>query len=371
MKVVLLQDWLTGYRGGERVLDAICELFPKAPLYTLIHVPGSTSPLIEDRKIVQSFLGSIPGIEKHYRKFLPLMPFAAESLKITEEADVVISTSHCVIKGVPKPRGSKHLSYIHSPMRYIYDQFPVYFNEHTPLLQRLAAHAMRPMLATWDKASNQNVDRFIANSFFVRDRIKTYYGEESGVIHPFVDLSDFPRDFKSKEDFYLMVTAFAPNKKVDLAILAFNKMAKPLYIVGSGQEEARLRSIAGPTIKFLGSLPRAEIVSLYSQARGFVFPGVEDFGITPLEANAAGTALIAYKIGGVLETQTDKTCQFFTEQNVSSLIDAVSIFENRIFNQADLRANAEKFSRAKFQKEIMRECEGLLSKMAPTCQSHS
>ncbi len=363
-----MQDWLTGYRGGERVLDAICELFPDAPLYTLIHLPGSTSPLIENRKIVQSFLGQIPKIEKHYRKFLPLMPLAAESLNIVEQADLVISTSHCVIKGVKKPAGSKHLSYIHSPMRYIYDQFPVYFNEHTQALQKLAAHAMRPFLTTWDKASNENVDRFIANSFFVKERIKHYYGEESGVIHPFVDLVDFKSDFLQKEDFYLMVTAFAPNKKVDLAINSFNKLGKSLHIVGSGQEEERLKKMAGPTIKFLGNLKREEIVSLYFRARGFIFPGVEDFGITPLEANAAGTALIAYEFGGVLETQTEETCEFFKVQSVDSLTEAVMHFEQRTFDPLRLRRNAEQFSRRRFQDKILKECDLLLSKKVPLSQ---
>ena len=361
MKVVLLQDWLTGFRGGERVLDAICELFPDAPLYTLIHIPGSTSKLIDQRKITQSFLGKIPGVQKHYRKLLPVFPLAASSLKITEQADLVISTSHCVIKGVKKPPGAKHISYVHSPMRYIYDQFPLYFGKEAPLIQRLGAHLCRPFLRRWDIDSNQNVDQMIANSGFVKDRIEYYYGEESKVIHPFVDLADF--DFSknhTREDFYLMVSAFAPNKKVGLAIEAFNKMGKVLKIVGGGQQEDYLRSIAKNNIEFLGNRTREEVVELYQKTRGFIFPGIEDFGITPLEAMAGGSPIVAFRAGGVLETLTDKTAEFFGEQSAEALCQAVERFEKRTFHQEDLIQRAQSFSKEKFKREFLAECERLV-----------
>ncbi len=356
MKVVLMHDWLTGFRGGERVLEAFCEMFPEAPLYTLIHKKNSTSEKIENRKITASFLNQIPGIEKHYRKFLPLFPKAAESLKIIEKADVVLSSSHCVIKGVKKPEGSTHFAYIHSPMRYLYDQYDVYFGPHAPLYQRIGASVFKNYLTNWDLASNQNVDYMIANSHFVQKRIDKFYHQSSDVIHPFVDLIDFrPKQNQKieKKNFYLMVTAFAPNKRVDLAISAFNELNLPLLIIGSGQEEFRLKSMASDNIKFLGNLSREEVINHYFMTKALIFPGVEDFGITPLEALASRTPVIAIKFGGVLETLTDKTAHFFTEATKETIKKAILEFEQRKFNESDLINRAEEFSKEQFKTNIM------------------
>jgi glycosyltransferase involved in cell wall biosynthesis len=351
VKVVLLHDWLTGHRGGERVLDAFCEMFPEAPIYTLIHIPGSTTPLIENRKIVTSWINNFPDINEGYRKYLPLFPLAADTLKITEQADLVISSSHCVIKGVKKPFGAKHLSYVHSPMRYIYDQFDNYFGKEAPWWQTLGAKAFRPYLQTWDKISNDNVDLMIANSSFVQNRIHKIYEKDSTVVHPFVDLKDFASVQKNppaKEDFYLMVTAFAPNKKVGLAIEAFNRLGYNLKIVGSGQQAVYLKGQARNNVRFLGNLPREKVIDLMAQAKGFIFPGVEDFGITPLESLAAGTPLIALKEGGVLETLNDDVCEFFTETTVGALIDAINRFESRSFDKSTMQKRAGQFSREIF-----------------------
>jgi glycosyltransferase involved in cell wall biosynthesis len=354
-RIVLMHDWITGFRGGERVLEAFCELYPEAPLYTLIHIPGSASVKIENRKITTSFLNKIPGINMHYRKFLPLMPLAAENLKITESADIVLSSSHCVIKGVEKPLGSKHISYIHSPMRYLYDQYDVYFGPDAPIYQRLGAKVFKDYLVNWDINSNKNVDVMIANSAFVKSRIEKYYHQDSKVIHPFVDLKDFrplQNNNSQKEDFYLMVTAFAPNKRVDLAIEAFNKMKKKLIIIGSGQQADYLKSIAGPTIKFLGNVSREKVIDTFFKARALIFPGVEDFGITPLESLASGTPVIAYKIGGVLETLNDNVAHFFNEVSCDHLIEAVMEFEKKEFDPKVLFQRAEEFSKEKFKEEI-------------------
>jgi glycosyltransferase involved in cell wall biosynthesis len=355
MKVVLMHDWLTGFRGGERVLEVFCEMFPDAPLYTLLHKKGSTTPLIENRKVVTSFLNYIPGIHTHYRKFLPLFPLAANMMKITEDADLVISSSHCVIKGVKKPLNSKHISYIHSPMRYLYDQYDVYFGPQAPVYQRLGAKVFKNYLVNWDLASNSNVDVPIANAGFVKQRIKKYYHIDSDVIHPFVDLKDFrenQKDPAKKEDFYIMVTAFAPNKRVDLAIKAFNKMGKKLKIIGSGQQEQELKEMSGETVEFLGNVSREEVVKTFSKAKALIFPGTEDFGITPLESLASGTPVIAYRIGGVLETLNEKVAVFFNEQSETDLIGAVEEFEKKTFNTEDLYARAEDFSRENFKKNI-------------------
>lgn len=364
MKVVLLHDWLTGFRGGERVLEVFAQMFPKAPIYTLLHVPGSCGEVIESREIKQSFLGSIPGIGKNYRKFLPFFPMAAASLNITESADLILSSHHCVIKGVKKPYGSKHLSYVHSPMRYLYDQYDAYFGPDAPALQRIGMQACRGYLTKWDQNTCSNVDKFLANSDFVKERIRRVWNQPSDVVHPFVELKDFlpyqNTDFK-KDDFYLMVTAFAPNKRVDLAITAFNRLSKKLIIIGSGQEEERLRAMAGPTISFAGNLSREQVIDHFLRAKALIFPGVEDFGITPLESLAAGTPVIALKTGGVLETLNEQVAEFFPDSKVESLMGAISRFETRDFNTQVLFNRANDFSREKFITNIQKKIDEVMA----------
>ncbi len=355
MRVVLLHDWLTGFRGGERVLEVFCEMFPDAPLYTLIHKKGSVPASIENRKIVTSYLNHIPGIHKHYRKFLPLFPHAAHSLHITEQADLILSSSHCVIKGVVKPLGAKHISYVHSPMRYLYDQFDNYFGPHAPWYQRLGMKFFKNYLVNWDQASNRNVDIMLGNSSFVQSRIAKYYSIDSDVIYPFVDLDDFKEVQKQnieKQDYFIMVTAFAPNKRVDLAIRTFNGLGKKLKIIGSGQQEAELKAMASDNIEFLGNCSRSEVIDYFAKAKAMIFPGVEDFGITPLESLAAGTPVIAFRAGGVLETLTDKTAVFFNEPTEDSLLKAIETFEHKTFSKGELFARAGKFSKEVFKQNI-------------------
>jgi len=353
-----MHDWLTGFRGGERVLEALCEMFPNAPIYTLLHKKGSTSPIIESKEIVTSFLDRIPNIHESYRSFLPLMPLAAQNLKIQHEADIIISSSHCVIKGVPRPKGSKHLCYIHSPMRYIYDQFDSYFG-HKSLPVRIAAHTVRPYLQLWDRNSNHNVDMFVANSRFVAQRLNLFYGIKPEIVHPFVDLKDFreiQNDPLTKDNYFLMVTAFAPNKRVDLALEAFKNLGAGynLKIVGSGSDEETqyLKLRATSNVEFLGNIGRSEIVEKLAKAQALIFPGIEDFGITPLESLASGTPVIAYKAAGVLDSLTDQTAHFFMEQNSESLTQAIKSFKTRNYNFEKLRHRAENFSKENFVKNI-------------------
>lgn len=362
-QVVLLHDWLTGFRGGERVLEAFCELYPKAPIYTLLHERGSTSPVLESRDVHTSFLDSVPGISRHYRKFLPLMPLAADRLNIKEPAQVVLSSSHCVIKGVRKPPGSVHVSYIHSPMRYMYDQYENYFGPQASMPIRFGAWLLRDYITGWDIASNANVDVMVANSAFVRERIRKYYQRDAEVVHPFVELADFSSvqaEPPPKGEDFVMVTAFAPNKRVDLAIEVFNRLRLPLTIIGGGQQDRELRAMAGPTIKFLGNVDRATVIDVLARGRALIFPGVEDFGITPLEALAAGTPVIAYRAGGVLETLTEDDSVFFDEATPSSLQEAVERFAGLSLQPSPARL--QKFSRERFLAEIKAVVESARSR---------
>ena len=358
MKVALYHDWLTGFRGGERVLEAFCELFPDAPIYTLIHQEGVSSSVIDQKMIYTSKLNKIPNIQNNYRKFLPAFPHVIKSFKLKDDYDLILSSSHCVIKGIEKPAGATHISYIHSPMRYMYDQFDNYFGKNAPRYQQLGAKLFRRYLTSWDINSNKNVDHMIANSNFVQSRITKYYQRDSSVIHPFVDLEDF-KEFEKipphKSDYFIILSAFAPNKKVELAIRAFNKNGKKLKIIGSGQQENYLREIAKNNIEFLGNLERSEVIKYLSQAQALIFPGVEDFGIVPLESMAAGTPVIAFKAGGVLETLTNKVCEFFDESTVESLNSGIENFNLKNFSHNELRHQSEKFSRDIFKRKIMDE----------------
>ena len=358
LKVALVHDWLTGMRGGEKCLEVLCELFPDADLYTLLHQKGKLSQNIESRSIRTSFVQHLPFGLKKYRHYLPLFPLAIEQFDLSAY-DLIVSSSHCVAKGVRINNSTYHISYVHTPMRYVWDQFNTYFRQpRTSWPVRIGAELMRPYLQRWDRNTAKRVDTFLCNSNNIRKKILEYYGRESQVIYPPVDLSRFkPGD--TKADYYLMVGAFAPNKRVDLAVHAFNKLKLPLKISGSGQDEEYCRSIAGETIEFLGTLSNEKLLELYQQARALVFPGEDDFGITPLEAQACGTPVIAFAAGGVLETVTDQTGLFFKEQNVEALVKAVEIMELKweVFVPEKFQEQLSRFGRGHFKEQMAHAIE--------------
>jgi glycosyltransferase involved in cell wall biosynthesis len=356
MKVALVHDWLTGMRGGEYVLEAIAEVFPRSDLFTLLYVPGKIAPAITALRRHVSWLQKVPAAERRYRSFLPLMPSMIERFDLAGY-DLVISSSHCVAKGVRKAPGAVHVSYVHAPMRYVWDRYDEYFGPgRASAPVRWGARCFRPRLQRWDRGVSgpERIDALVANSRFIADRIREFYGREARVVHPFADLGRFTHERKESRN-YLMVGAFAPYKRIDIAIDAFNRLGLPLLIVGSGQDKDRLARAAGKTIDFVGPLSNSAIADLYSKCRAFVFPGKEDFGITPLEAMAAGAPVIAFGEGGAAETVTSTTGILFRPQTVEALMDAVLKLEKReaVFTEADCRARAREFSKARFQRELV------------------
>ncbi len=367
MKVALVHDWLVTYRGGEKVLEALCALFPEAELFTLIHEPGSMPATIEQRRIHTSFIDRLPLARRRHRQFLPLFPKAIESLSL-EGFELVISSSHCVAKGVRKPRRAKHLSYVHAPMRYMWDRFDDYFGpgRAAPSV-RAAALALRPWLQRWDVRSSAGVDRFVSNSHHIAQKVAQLYGRQSSVVYPPVELDRFtqvPLKRPEKGGYYLWLGALAPYKRVDLAIEAFRATGEPLWIAGSGQDEHRLARGLPPNVRYLGQVSDGQMPELYRGARAFIFTGEEDFGLTPLEAQACGTPVIAYGRGGVLETVTAQTGVLFDRQTPEALAEAVHAFDRweAGFEPEAARAQAQRFSRGAFLTGIQREVDALLAR---------
>jgi glycosyltransferase involved in cell wall biosynthesis len=346
LRIALVHDWLTGMRGGEKCLEVMCELFPDAPIYTLLHVKGAMSPLIESKTIHTSFLQRFPFVEQKYRMYLPLFPFAIEAFDFSDY-DLLLSTSHCVAKGA-KPRGDTlHLCYCFTPMRYVYEMYDDYFGKgQAGMATRMAMKIVAPLLRLWDKKTANRVHHFVAISEHVRRRIHRHYGREAEVIFPPVDTAKFQAS-RRDEGYYLIVSALVPYKKVDLAVKAFNKTGKRLIIVGKGPDEEKLRQLAKPNVEFVGWKSDDELALLYAGCTALVFPGEEDFGIVPLEAMASGKAVIAYGKGGALETVQDGLSGvFFYKQTVEALEIAVSKAEQMQFDVENVRKRALQFSRS-------------------------
>jgi glycosyltransferase involved in cell wall biosynthesis len=356
-RVALVHDWLTGMRGGERCLEVFCELFPDAPLYTLLHVPGSVSPAIERRRIVTSFVQRLPGAATRYRRYLPLFPAAVRGLSLAGY-DLVLSLSHCAAKAVRVLPGALHLCYCFTPMRYVWDLEDDYARA-AGWLTRAALPPLAAALRRWDRRT-AGVDKFVAISHHIADRILRVYGRDAEVIHPPVDVARF-RVADTLDDYYLVVSALVPYKRVDLAVAATARLGRRLLVVGSGPEEGRLRAMAGPGVTFLGWRSDAEVAELYARCRAVLFPAVEDYGIVPLEAAAAGRPTLALGRGGALETMVGlddgrepPTAVFFAEPTVESLTGAIRTFETAAhrFDPRALRARAARFDRTIFAERI-------------------
>jgi len=353
VKIAIIHDWLTGMRGGERVLELFCKIFPDAHIFTLFHNKGSVSRTIESHPIVTSRLQRIPFSGKKYRYLLPLFPGAIESFDLAG-FDLVLSTSHAVAKGAIAPEGALSFCYCHTPMRYIWDQYDTYFNaKYTSGLVQTVMPIFRDYLRYWDISTQSRVNHYIANSRFVAKRIEKIYNRSSIVIPAPVNCNFYVPDDVDHEDFYLMVTALAPYKRVDLAISAFNQNGRELIIIGEGTEAKTLKQQANKNIKFMGRLSDEEVRHHYQRCKALIFPGVEDFGLVPLETQACGRPVIAYAEGGALETIVEGLSgHFFYKQSVESLNRAVKAFDTMTFYPDLIRKRAFEFDTAAIETRL-------------------
>jgi glycosyltransferase involved in cell wall biosynthesis len=359
-RIIFVHDWLTGTRGGEKCLEPLAQRFPQAQLYTLIHERGRVPQAIEHLHPKTSFLQRLPRVTRYYRYLLPVMPVAAGWQ--LPECDLVLSFSHCVAKSARPPAGVPHVCYCFTPMRYAWHLRPAYFRQRW---HAKATDWLLDRLRDWDLATSQRVSHFIAISETVRERIRQCYARDSVVIYPPVDTDYFTPDGSTREDFYLCVSALAPYKRIDLAILACNRLKRRLIVIGTGQDERHLRSLAGPTIEMKGWQSNEVIRDHYRRCRALLFPGEEDFGIVPVEAQACGAPVIAYGKGGALETVLAPG-RFFQEQTVEALCEAIREFENQgETNGAELRRQAEQFRRSRYEQEMVHFLQKVLQTKRP------
>lgn len=354
--IALAHHWLHAMRGGEKVLEQFCLLFPAAPIYTLFHCPDALRGVIREHTVFQSWLGKLPGIEVYYRHLLPLFPAALFTLRVPAECQFLLSCDASIVKGLMTADTTRHCCYCCSPPRYLFDLQAQYLESGTwqQNLKTFVVKVLTPALQDYDVRAARRVDSFITLSSFVEERIKRTYARNSFIIEPPVDVVDFSFGMRPG-DFYLIVSALVPYKKIDLAIEACNALKRKLVIIGNGPELDRLRRMAGPTISLLGSQPFPVLKRAYEECRAFIFPGIEDFGITALEAQAAGKPVIAIRNGAVTETVIEwQTGLFFNEQTVESLAAAILEFEGleKHFDPAIARRNAERYCPEEFRRKM-------------------
>ncbi|HTK29233.1 MAG TPA: glycosyltransferase [Vicinamibacterales bacterium] len=359
-RIALVHDWLTGMRGGERVLEVLCERFPEAELFTLVHVRGTVSPAIERLRIHTSALQWLPGVRRYYRECLPLFPTLIEQFDF-DPFDVVVSSSHCVAKSVVRPGRARHLCYCHTPMRYAWDQFEAYFGAGR--IGRVPSAIMRRVmarLARWDRDTAGRVDRYVTNSQYVAGRIGRYYNREATVVYAPVDTDFFQPAATRPEPFALVVSALVPYKRLETAIEACERARVPLKIAGDGPERASLERFAAGRAEFLGRVPDETVRDLYQRAAVVLLPGEEDFGIVPIEAQACGRPVVAFARGGALESVVDgETGVLVADAGAEAFAGGIARAMAASFDPSVIRRHAERFSRSRFGDEmeaLVRSC---------------
>lgn len=363
MKVAIVHYWLVGMRGGEKVVEVLCDLYPEADIFTLVCDPSAISEKLKRHRITTSFLQKIGGV-RHYQKMLPLMPHALESFDLTGY-DLIISSESGPAKGIIPGPDATHICYCHSPMRYIWDLYPQYRAAAGPLTRALMS-LTAPSLRQWDVSTSHRVDHFIANSDYVARRIEKYYRRTAHVVNPPVNLSRFTAAPAVTEpsDYYLCAGQITPYKKIEIAVEACARLGKRLVVIGSGASPA-LKRLAGPTVEFLGAVDDTTMTYHFAHCKALLFPGVEDFGIVPLELMASGRPVIAYAKGGALETVIEaRTGLFFKEQTVEAVVDAIRRFEaiEGSFSPDVMQAHAASFDTTVFRVKLGELINSLVAK---------
>jgi glycosyltransferase involved in cell wall biosynthesis len=361
VRTAIVHYWLVGMRGGEKVLESLCELYPEADIFTHVLVPEAISPRLNAHRIQTSFIARLPRAKTWYKKYLPLMPLALEHLDL-RGYDLVISSESGPAKGIVPAPGALHLCYCHSPMRYIWNMYHDY-RASAGGFTRLSMPLLTHYLRNWDHCSAARVDAFIANSHNVAARIRQYYRRDAEVVHPPVDVDAFaPVPDQEVGEHYLMVGELVPYKRPDLAVKAFTALGKRLIVIGGGEMLCELRRQAGSNVEILGPQPFATLQSHYARCRALIFPGEEDFGIVPVEAMASGRPVIAFGRGGAIETVVSGvTGVFFDRQTVDDLIAAVERFETMHFDVKAIAAHAQIFNPVRFQRELQASISAALA----------
>jgi glycosyltransferase involved in cell wall biosynthesis len=365
MKVAIIHYWLVGMRGGEKVLEALCEMYPQADIFTHVFVPEKISEIVKKHRIIPTFINGLPRAARMYKSYLPLMPLALEKLDL-RGYDLVISSEAGPAKGVIAPPEALHVCYCHTPMRYIWNMYHDYYHSAgglTKLVMPPLAHYLR----IWDVTSAARVDSFVANSSTVARRIRRYYNAGSVVIHPPVDTGAFSIAPSSElEDYFLMAGELVSYKRPDLAVHAFNEMKLRLVVIGGGEMLEKIRRIAGPTVTVLGSQPFAVLKQHYARCRALIFPGEEDFGMVPVEAMASGRPVVAFSRGGATETVKEGISGvFFEEQTTSALSYAVKKLAGMEFSSETIAAHADQFGRRQFIEKMHAHIDSLLAGPEP------
>jgi glycosyltransferase involved in cell wall biosynthesis len=364
-RVAISHEWLTIPGGSEQVVMAMLDVFPQAELFTTVYDPAPWPAAITARPVHPSFLGRMPGAARHYPKLLPLMDAAFRRFDLSR-FDLVLSSNHACAKNVRVPAGVPHVCYCHTPMRYAWD--PAFLaGEELGRVGRLGARALLPWLRRRDLAASRGPTRFLANSSFVAERIRRFYGRDADVLHPPVDVDPLLDLERRNGGYYLFLSRLVPYKRADLAVAACARLGRPLKVVGGGRAEATVRAQAGPGAEFLGRVPDAELPGLLAGARALLFPGEEDFGIVPVEAQAAGVPVIAYARGGVRDTVIDgQTGVLFGEQTVAGLCAAIERFETQEWPAGPLRENARRFRPDVFQRGLAQAVLATVGERAAT-----